>query len=80
LERGETAGMPSAGNTEGITGYILSDGSLIRLAISILQLNDGSFIEDIGVVPDIEVPLGQWGLAQQPFDVQLQAAIDALSE
>ena len=80
LERATTVGMPSAGNTEGITGFILSDGSLIRLAISILQLNDGSFIEDVGVVPDTEVQLGQWGLAQLPYDIQLQAAIDQLSQ
>lgn len=79
LARAVTAGMPSAGNTEGITGFILSDGSLIRLAVSILQLNDGSFIEDVGVVPDIETPLGQWGLAQKPYDMQLQAAIDYLN-
>lgn len=79
LGRAKSAGAPSAGNTEGITGFILSDGSLIRLAVSILQLNDGSFVEGVGVIPDIATPLGEWGLTQQPYDVQLKAAIDYLT-
>lgn len=78
LGRATILGMPSAGNTEGITGFNLSDGTLIRLAVSILALNDGSSIEGSGVIPDIEVALGDWGLRQTPYDVQLQAAIDFL--
>ena len=78
LERATIVGMPSAGNTEGITGFILSDGTLIRMAISILALNDGSLLEGIGVIPDIVVPLGDFGLRQTPYDIQLQAAIDFL--
>jgi C-terminal peptidase prc len=79
LGRATILGMPSAGNTEGIISFNLSDGTLIRLAISVLALNDGSQLEDVGVTPDIEVPLGDWGLRDTPFDVQLQAAIDFLS-
>jgi C-terminal peptidase prc len=70
-------GQPTAGNTEGITGFSLPDGSLIRLAVSTLQLPDESTLEGTGVIPDISVPLGLWGLREIP-DLQLQAATSAL--
>ena len=75
--RATLVGMPTAGNTEGISGFNLADGSLIRLAIMTLVLPDGSNLEGIGVEPDIQVPLGEWGLRQVP-DVQLQAAYETL--
>ncbi|MFZ5917124.1 MAG: S41 family peptidase [Chloroflexota bacterium] len=75
--RAVLVGMPTAGNTEGITGFNLADGSLIRLAVSTLQLPDGSTLEGTGVIPDIQAPLGDWGLRQSP-DLQLLAAHDAL--
>ena len=75
--RAVLVGMPTAGNTEGITGFSLPDGSLIRLAVSTLQLPDGSTLEGTGVIPDIQVPLGDWGLRQVP-DVQLAAAYRAV--
>ena len=77
--RATLVGMPTAGNTEGITGFSLADGSLIRLAVMTLVLPDGSTLEEVGVIPDIEVPLGDWGLRQVP-DIQLQTAIDVLLE
>jgi C-terminal peptidase prc len=78
LGRATIIGMPSAGNTEGIISFNLADGTLIRLAVSALLLEDGTSIEGVGVEPDIRVPLGEWGLRETPFDVQLQAAIDHL--
>lgn len=75
--RATIVGYNTAGNTEGITGFNLAEGSIIRLAVQILVLPDGSLIEDVGVTPDILVPLGEWGLREQP-DIQLQAAYDAL--
>ncbi|MBT3321885.1 MAG: hypothetical protein HN392_06330 [Anaerolineae bacterium] len=78
LGRATIMGMNSAGNTEGIISFGLADGTLMRLAVMTLALNDGTILEGIGVTPDIEVPLGMWGLAQQPYDAQLQAAIDFL--
>lgn len=77
--RATLVGMPTAGNTEGISGFSLGNGSLIRLAISTIQLPDGSFIEGVGVEPDVVVPLGDWGLREQP-DVQLQAGVQTLLE
>ncbi len=78
LGRATIIGMNSAGNTEGINSFGLADGTLIRLAWTTLLLNDGTSLEGVGVTPDVEVPLGMWGLKLQPYDVQLQAAIDTL--
>ncbi|MEN8173074.1 MAG: S41 family peptidase [Chloroflexota bacterium] len=78
LGRATILGMNSAGNTEGIISFGLADGTLIRLAVMTMALNDGTILEGIGVTPDVIVPLGQWGLRQQPYDAQLQAAIDFL--
>jgi carboxyl-terminal processing protease len=75
--RATLVGMPTAGNTDGWTTFNLADGSLIGLSVTIFALPDGSLIEDIGLMPDIRVPLGQWGLREQP-DVQMQAAIEVL--
>ena len=80
LGRATIIGMNSAGNTEGIISFGLADGTLIRLAVMTMALNDGTLLEGVGVTPDIEVPLGMFGLRQQPYDVQLQAAIDYLSK
>jgi C-terminal peptidase prc len=78
LGRATIIGMNSAGNTEGINSFGLADSTLIRLAWTTLLLNDGTSLEGVGVTPDVVVPLGMWGLKQQPYDVQLQAAIDTL--
>jgi len=75
--RATLVGMPTAGNTEGITGFTLPDGSIIRLAVMTLVLPDGKTMEGTGVIPDVKVPLDKWGLHQQP-DVQLQKAIDTI--
>ncbi len=80
LERATIVGMNSAGNTEGITSWLLADGTLIRLAVTSLALNDGTVLEGIGVTPDLIVPLGTWGLKARPYDLQIQAGIDFLLE
>lgn len=80
LGRATIVGMNSAGNTEGITSWILADGTLIRLAVSTMALNDGTILEGVGVTPDVIAPLGTWGLKQEPFDAQIQVGIDILLE
>jgi carboxyl-terminal processing protease len=77
-ERAVLVGMPTAGNTEGISGFNLADGSLIRLAITSIVLPDGAILEGVGVIPDVQVPLGEWGLRQAP-DIQLEKAIEELA-
>jgi C-terminal processing protease CtpA/Prc len=78
LDRATIVGMNSAGNTDGHTGFILADGTLIRLAVTSLALNDGTNLEGIGVTPDVIIPLGTWGLKAKPYDTQIQGAIDTL--
>lgn len=80
LGRATIVGMNSAGNTEGITGWSLADGTLIRLAVTTMALNDGTVLEGIGVTPDVIAPLGTWGLKAEPYDLQIQAGIDTLLE
>jgi carboxyl-terminal processing protease len=75
--RGLLVGMPTAGNTEGISGFNLGDGSLIRLAVMTIVLPDGTILEEVGVLPDVEVQLGEWGLREVP-DVQMARAIEEL--
>lgn len=77
--RATIVGMPTAGNTEGINSFNLSDGSVIRMAHMTLQLPDGNTLEGVGVVPDVMVPLGDWGLRGYP-DIQLQTAYDLLTK
>jgi C-terminal processing protease CtpA/Prc len=48
-------GQTSAGNTEIVLPFDLSDGSRLWLAIGGFQLNDGSEIEGHGVVPDVVI-------------------------
>ena len=80
LKRATILGENTAGNTEGINSFNLANGAVIRLAISTILLPDGSSIEGVGVTPDVRVPVGEWGLRQRPYDVQLQAAIDYLKD
>ena len=76
-DRATLIGMPTAGNTEGINSWSLSDGSVIRLAWTTLLLPDGTSLEGIGVQPDIMVRSDDWGMRDVP-DIQLQTAIDYL--
>lgn len=75
--RAVLVGQPTAGNTEGISGFSLPDGSLIRLAVMTLVLPDGSTLEGVGVIPDVLAPLGEFGL-REDYDAQLQTAYDTL--
>ena len=78
-DRATLVGMPTAGNTEGITGFNVPGGGVIRLAVQTLILPDGSTFEDVGVQPDVRQPLGMWGLHQRP-DIQLQTAYEVLTD
>jgi carboxyl-terminal processing protease len=73
-QRATLVGMATAGNVEGWIAFNMADGSLLRMAYTTLILPDGSSLEGVGVQPDIEVPLGLWGLRQSP-DVQLAEAL-----
>lgn len=76
-DRATLVGAATAGNTDGWTSFSMPDGSLIGIAIMILELPDGSSIEGIGVQPDVVVPSDDWGMKDVP-DIQLQTGIDVL--
>jgi len=78
LDRAIIVGVNSAGNTEGITGFTLADGSLIRLAVTTLALNDGTILEGVGVTPHVVEELNGPFKLEPPYDVQIQAAVEAL--
>jgi C-terminal processing protease CtpA/Prc len=77
--RATLVGSATAGNTDGWTSFSLPDGSLIGIAIMILELPDGTSIEGTGVQPDVLVPGSDWGMKDDP-DIQLQTGIDVLLE
>lgn len=78
LDRAVIVGINSAGNIEGITGFNLADGSLIRLAVTTLVLNDGTILEGIGVTPDVHIPYQGSMDLDPPYDPQIQGAVEAL--
>lgn len=75
--RATIMGMPSAGNTEYVSGHLLSDGSMLWLAEWSYELPDGTQIEGIGVQPDVLVEMNWW-LYGAGDDPQIDAAIELL--
>jgi len=76
--RGATiVGEITAGNTENLYPYDLADGSTLWLAELLFRQNDGTYIDDIGVQPDIMVD-AEWGTfkpANDPFIIQALAEL-----
>lgn len=76
--RGATIiGETTAGNTENLYPYDLVDGSTLWLAELLFRQNDGTYIDDIGVQPDIVVD-AEWGTfkpANDPFIIQALAEL-----
>lgn len=56
LRRATLVGETTAGNTENLYPYEFDDGSVLWLAEILFRQNDGTYIDNIGVVPDITVP------------------------
>ncbi|MDF1499039.1 MAG: S41 family peptidase [Anaerolineales bacterium] len=75
--RATLVGAATAGNTDGWTSFSLPDGSLIGIAVMILELPDGTSIEGLGIQPDVIVPSDDWGMKDVP-DIQLQTGIEVL--
>ena len=73
---GEVIGSPTAGAVLAGRAYLLSDGSLLMLAVADV-LVDGQRLEGVGVMPTIAVP---FPLAYaQGQDPQLERAVEVLS-
>ncbi len=77
LHRGTILGTTTAGNTETVYPYDLTDGSRLLLAQATFQRPDSTSIEDKGLVPDtvVDVPWYQYSLADDP---QMLAAIQTI--
>jgi C-terminal peptidase prc len=72
-------GETTAGNTENLYPYDLADGSTLWLAELLFRQVDGTYIDDIGVQPDVVVE-AEWGSfkpANDPFIIQ---ALDELTK
>ncbi len=70
-------GTPSAGNTETIYAHMLDDGSRLWLAQEGFQLTDGTNLEGMGVLPDIQVDV-DWRRYSEADDPQLLEALRVL--
>lgn len=73
---GEVIGTPTAKAVLASTAFLMSDGSLLLLAVNDVRV-DGERLEGVGVKPTIEVPFDAGYAAGR--DPQLDRAIDVLS-
>ncbi|NJM08970.1 peptidase S41 [Candidatus Gracilibacteria bacterium] len=74
-QRAVVVGLPTAGNTESLLPYELSDGSRIWLANSFFALPDGTALEGRGVTPDRTFDVAWWRYAPEE-DPLVLAALD----
>jgi C-terminal peptidase prc len=77
LGRAKIVGVPSAGNTENLSGHTLDDGSQLWLAEWAYTLPDGTLIEGRGVQPD-RVVEAEWWRFEPQNDPQVIAARELL--
>lgn len=75
--RATVVGMPSAGNTETIYAYTISDGSRLWLAQEGFRLQNGANLEEQGVQPDELVDV-DWKRYSEDDDPQLLEGLRAL--
>jgi carboxyl-terminal processing protease len=75
--RATVVGARSAGNTETIYAHSFQDGSRLWLAQEGFRLQDGSSLEDVGVVPDVSVE-SDWTRYSEDDDPQLLEALRLL--
>ena len=73
---GEVIGAPTAKAVLASTAFLMSDGSLLLLAVSDVRV-DGERLEGAGVTPTIDVPFDPIHAAGK--DPQLERAVEALS-
>jgi carboxyl-terminal processing protease len=73
---GEVIGTPTAKAVLAATAFLMSDGSLLLLAVSDVRV-DGERLEGAGVTPTIDVPFDPTYAAGK--DPQLDRAVETLS-
>lgn len=72
-------GETTAGNSENLFPYDLEDGSVLWVAELLYKQPNGSFIEDVGIVPDI-VLTDAWEQDETTDDPFIHAAVDYLTK
>lgn len=73
--RGATlVGTTSAGNTENLYPYDFDDGAVLWLAEVLFRQRNGTYVDNVGVTPDIEVP-DDTDITDLAHDPALQAAL-----
>ncbi|MBD3880556.1 peptidase S41 [Phormidium tenue FACHB-886] len=75
---GKIVGTKTAGAVVGGSPFLMSDGSLLYLAVVDVYLDDGQRLEGVGVAPDVEVPFTLE--YAQGADPQKERAIAVVSE
>jgi C-terminal processing protease CtpA/Prc len=75
--RGTIVGTRTAGAVVGGRPFLLSDGSLLVVAVSDVRLDDGVRLEGVGVEPDVRIERGEARASNDP-DPQTEGAVGAL--
>jgi C-terminal processing protease CtpA/Prc len=79
LRKAVLIGHTTAGNTENLYPYEFDDGSVLWLAEVLFRQNDGTYVDSLGVAPDITVPENPdaYDLRSDPV---IQAAVQELQK
>lgn len=78
LRQATLVGTTTAGNTENLYPYDFDDGSVLWLAEVLFRQNDGTYVDNIGVLPDITVPANPDSY-EPNTDPVIQAALQLLT-
>jgi C-terminal peptidase prc len=78
-DRAKVVGVTSAGNTETVYPYDLTDGSRLWVAQESFKLPDGTALEGRGVVPDVEIDL-DWSAYSEEKDPHILEAVKLLKQ
>ena len=78
LRQATLVGTTTAGNTENLYPYDFDDGSVLWLAEVLFRQNDGTFVDNIGVIPDITVPANP-DAYEPSTDPVIQAALQYMT-
>ncbi|HYP39016.1 MAG TPA: S41 family peptidase [Chloroflexia bacterium] len=78
-DRATVVGVTSAGNTETVYPYDLTDGSRLWVAQESFKLPDGTALEGRGVVPDVEIDQ-DWTAYSEEKDPHILEAVKLLKQ
>ena len=79
LKKITVVGETTAGNSENLYPYDFDDGSVLWLAELLYRQPDGTYIENVGIIPDIAISDG-WDDVNPTNDLFITTAIHALHQ